>query len=123
QPTKKAVQAAETSGEETDHLLENGGSYHHYGNIKKFADVKHPFTDSSCQLFSPLDLQQHKQNTGPDSVRYGQASVPYMHLNNSGPSNQISRFPTLTSAKSENNGHPSGFDKRVILCIKSGTVH
>ncbi|KAL1125893.1 hypothetical protein V6Z11_A13G074100 [Gossypium hirsutum] len=96
-----------SSGEETDHLLENGGSYHHYGHIKQFVDVKHPFTDSSCQLFSPLDLQQHKQNTGPDSVSYGQASVPYMHHNNSGPSNQISRFPTLTSAKSEINEHPS----------------
>ncbi|KAG4165232.1 hypothetical protein ERO13_A13G066101v2 [Gossypium hirsutum] len=74
---------------------------------QQFVDVKHPFTDSSCQLFSPLDLQQHKQNTGPDSVSYGQASVPYMHHNNSGPSNQISRFPTLTSAKSEINEHPS----------------
>ncbi|KAL1059844.1 hypothetical protein V6Z11_1Z002100 [Gossypium hirsutum] len=108
-PTEQLVsdERVDSSGEETDHLLENGGSYHHYGNIKQFVDVKHPFTDSSCQLFSPLDLQQHKQNTGPDSVSYGQASVPYMHHNNSGPSNQISRFPTLTSAKSEINEHPS----------------
>ncbi|TYG85685.1 hypothetical protein ES288_A13G074800v1 [Gossypium darwinii] len=106
-PQKRQSKQLRASGEETDHLLENGGSFHHYGNIKQFADVKHPFTDSSCQLFSPLDLQQHKQNKGPGSVSYGQASVHYMHLNNSGPSNQISRFPTLTSAKSENNGHPS----------------
>ncbi|KAL1125911.1 hypothetical protein V6Z11_A13G075000 [Gossypium hirsutum] len=106
-PQKRQSKQLRASGEETDHLLENGGSFHHYGNIKQFADVKHPFTDSSCQLFSPLDLQQHKQNRGPGSVSYGQASVHYMHLNNSGPSNQISRFPTLTSAKSENNGHPS----------------
>ncbi|XP_052880041.1 protein LNK1-like [Gossypium arboreum] len=79
QPTEKAVQA-------TEHL-----------------EKKQIISSKTVALITIM----HKQNTGPDSVSYGQASVPYMHHNNSGPSNQISRFPTLTSAKSEINEHPS----------------
>ncbi|XVE93118.1 hypothetical protein REPUB_Repub01dG0162600 [Reevesia pubescens] len=103
-PQKKQSKQLSASGER---ILENGGSFHRYGNIKKVADVKHPFTDSSCQLFSPSGLQRHKQNIGPDSVSYVQTNIPCMHFSYSSPSDQISVCPTLSSIKSENNGHHS----------------
>ncbi|XVE66539.1 hypothetical protein DITRI_Ditri08aG0087100 [Diplodiscus trichospermus] len=105
-PQKKQSKQLSASGERKDHHLENGGSFHQYGNTKQFAGVKHPFTDSSCQVFSPSGLQQHKQNIEPDSMGYIQTNIPYMHLSYSSP-DQISVFPALSSTKSENNGHPS----------------
>ncbi|PPS10993.1 hypothetical protein GOBAR_AA09638 [Gossypium barbadense] len=56
QPTEKAVQA-------TEHL-----------------EKKQIISSKTVALITIM----HKQNTGPDSVSYGQASVPYMHHNNSG---------------------------------------
>ncbi|XWS63159.1 hypothetical protein CRYUN_Cryun06bG0072300 [Craigia yunnanensis] len=106
-PLKKQSKQLRASGERKDQHLENVGSFNQYGNIKQFTDVKHPFTDSSCQLFSESDFQRHKQNIGPDSVSYLQNNIPYMHLSYSSPSDQISICPTLSSAKSENNGHSS----------------
>ncbi|XP_022763710.1 protein LNK1-like isoform X3 [Durio zibethinus] len=106
-PQKKQSKQLSPSGERNDQHLENDGPFHRYGNIKQFADVKHPVSDSSCQLFSPSGLQRHKQSIGPDSVSYIQTNIPYMHLNYSSYSDQISRCPTLSSTKSENNGHPS----------------
>lgn len=104
-PQKKQSRQLSASGERNDQHLENGVSFHQYGNIKQFTDVKHPFSDSSCQLFSPSGLQQHKQNIGPDT--YLHANIPYMHLSYSSPSDQISMCTTLSGTKSENNGHPS----------------
>ncbi|XP_022725218.1 protein LNK1-like isoform X2 [Durio zibethinus] len=52
-------------------------------------------------------LQLQKQNIGPDSVSYVKTDIPYMHLSYSSHSDQISICPTLSGAKSENNGHPS----------------
>ncbi|XVF01589.1 hypothetical protein REPUB_Repub04eG0101500 [Reevesia pubescens] len=66
-PRKKQSKQLTASRERKDEHLENGGSFHQYGNIKQFADVKHPFPDSSCQLFSPSGLQQHEQEIEPDS--------------------------------------------------------
>ncbi|GMI88360.1 NIGHT LIGHT-INDUCIBLE AND CLOCK-REGULATED GENE 1 [Hibiscus trionum] len=105
-PQSNQSKLLSASRERIDHL-KNGGSYHQYGNFKQFVEVKYPSSDASCQLFSPPDLQWHKQNVGPDSVSYVQSNVPFMHLNYSSPSNQLSRCPTLTSSKSEKNGHPS----------------
>ncbi|XP_022763713.1 protein LNK1-like isoform X5 [Durio zibethinus] len=67
-PQKKQSKQLSPSGERNDQHLENDGPFHRYGNIKQFADVKHPVSDSSCQLFSPSGLQRHKQSIGPDSV-------------------------------------------------------
>ncbi|XP_039006200.1 protein LNK1-like isoform X1 [Hibiscus syriacus] len=106
-PQNNQSKQLSASGERIDHRLKNGDYCHQYGNIKQFADVKHLSSDASCQLFSSLDLQQLKQNIGPDSVSYVQANVPFMHLNYSSPSNQISRCPTLASNKSERDGHPT----------------
>ncbi|XP_007042980.2 PREDICTED: protein LNK1 isoform X1 [Theobroma cacao] len=106
-PHIKQSKQLSTSGERKDQHQENGGSFNHYGNIKEFADVKHPFTNSSCQLFSPSGLQRHKQNIGADSVSYLQTNIPFMHFSYSSPSDQISMCPTVSSTKSENNGHPS----------------
>ncbi|XVF67198.1 hypothetical protein PTKIN_Ptkin10aG0101200 [Pterospermum kingtungense] len=106
-PQKKQLKQLSASGDRKDQHLENGFSFHQYGNIKHFADVKHPFSDSSCQLFTPSGLRQHKQNIGDDSVSYIQANVPYMHLSYSSPSDQISMCQTLSGTKSENVGHPS----------------
>ncbi|XVF01590.1 hypothetical protein REPUB_Repub04eG0101500 [Reevesia pubescens] len=103
-PRKKQSKQLTASRERKDEHLENGGSFHQYGNIKQFADVKHPFPDSSCQLFSPSGLQQHEQEIEPDSVSYVQMNVPYMHLSYRNPSDQISICPTLSSIKSEKNG-------------------
>ncbi|KAK8568352.1 hypothetical protein V6N13_106275 [Hibiscus sabdariffa] len=105
-PQSNQSKQPSASGERID-PLKNGGSYLQYGNFKQFVEVKHPSSDVSCQLFSPPDLQWHKQNVGPDSVSYVQSNVPFMHLNYSSPLNQLSRCPTLTSSKSEKNGHPS----------------
>ncbi|XP_022763709.1 protein LNK1-like isoform X2 [Durio zibethinus] len=68
-PQKKQSKQLSPSGERNDQHLENDGPFHRYGNIKQFADVKHPVSDSSCQLFSPSGLQRHKQSIGPDSVQ------------------------------------------------------
>ncbi|XWS68307.1 hypothetical protein CRYUN_Cryun04dG0079300 [Craigia yunnanensis] len=106
-PQKEQSKQLRASGERKDQHLENGGSFNQYGNIKQFADVNHPLTDSSCQLFSTSGLQRHKQNFGLDSVSYLQTNIPYMHLGYSSPSDQTSICPTLSSGKSENNGHPS----------------
>ncbi|XP_012436025.1 protein LNK1 isoform X1 [Gossypium raimondii] len=104
---KKQSKQLSASGERKDQHLENGGSFNQYGNIKHSADVKHTFTDSSCQFFSPSDLQQHKQNIGPDSVSCVQTNIPYMHLNYSSPLDQLLGCRTFSSIKSENNGYPS----------------
>ncbi|XP_022725219.1 protein LNK1-like isoform X3 [Durio zibethinus] len=107
-PQKRHSKQLRASGERKDQHLENGGSFNQYGNIKQLCtDVKHPFTDSSCQLFSTSGLQLQKQNIGPDSVSYVKTDIPYMHLSYSSHSDQISICPTLSGAKSENNGHPS----------------
>ncbi|KAK8617550.1 hypothetical protein V6N13_080460 [Hibiscus sabdariffa] len=106
-PQEKHSKQHRASGERKDKYLENGGSFTQYDSIKQFADVKHPFTNSSCQLFSSSDLQRNKQNVGSDSVNYIQTNIPYMHLNYRNSSDQVSIFPTLPSAKSENNGHSS----------------
>ncbi|KAL1133087.1 hypothetical protein V6Z11_A12G016500 [Gossypium hirsutum] len=104
---KKQSKQLSASGERKDQHLENGGSFNQYGNIKHSADVKHTFTDSSCQFFSSSDLQQHKQNIGPDSVSCVQTNIPYMHLNYSSPLDQLLGCRTFSSIKSENNGYPS----------------
>ncbi|KAE8691490.1 Dentin sialophosphoprotein-related, putative isoform 6 [Hibiscus syriacus] len=106
-PQNKQSKQLSASGERIDHHLKSGGLYNQSGNTKQFVDVKHPSSDASCQLFSPLDLQWHKQNSGPDSVSCVQTNGPFMHLNCCRPSNQLSRCPTLTSSKSEKRGHPS----------------
>ncbi|MBA0872554.1 hypothetical protein Goshw_016113, partial [Gossypium schwendimanii] len=106
-PQEKHSKQHRASGERQDQHLENGGSFTQYGNIKQFADAKHPFSDSSCQLFSSLDVQRSKLNDGPDSVNYGQTNIPYMHLSYSGSLDQVSICPTVSSAKSENNGQSS----------------
>ncbi|KAH1072157.1 hypothetical protein J1N35_024485 [Gossypium stocksii] len=104
---KKQSKQLSASGERKDQHVGNGGSFNQYGNIKHSADVKHTFTDSSCQFFSPSDLQQHKQNIGPDSVSCVQTNIPYMHLNYSSPLDQLLGCRTSSSIKSENNGYPS----------------
>ncbi|KAB2035799.1 hypothetical protein ES319_D04G177800v1 [Gossypium barbadense] len=106
-PQEKHSKQHRASGERKDQHLENGGSFTQYGNIKQFADAKHPFSDSSCQLFSSLDFQRSKLNDGPDSVNYRQTNIPYMHLSYSGSLDQVSICPTVSSAKSENNGQSS----------------
>ncbi|TYI49150.1 hypothetical protein E1A91_D12G015600v1 [Gossypium mustelinum] len=108
---KKQSKQLSASGERKDQHLENGGSFNQYGNIKHSADVKRTFTDSSCQFFSPSDLQQHKQNIGPDSVSCVQTNIPYMHLNYSSPLDQLLGCRTFSSIKSENNGYPSSTNK------------
>ncbi|GMI88358.1 hypothetical protein HRI_002505100 [Hibiscus trionum] len=65
-PQSNQSKLLSASRERIDHL-KNGGSYHQYGNFKQFVEVKYPSSDASCQLFSPPDLQWHKQNVGPDS--------------------------------------------------------
>ncbi|XP_016716035.1 protein LNK1 isoform X3 [Gossypium hirsutum] len=57
------------------------------------------------------DLQQHKQNIGPDSVSCVQTNIPYMHLNYSSPLDQLLGCRTFSSIKSENNGYPSSTNK------------
>ncbi|XP_022744264.1 protein LNK1-like isoform X2 [Durio zibethinus] len=106
-PQIKQSRQLSASGERKDQHLENGGSFRQYGNIKQFSDVKDPFSDSSCQLFFPSGLQGHKQNIGPDSVSYIQTNIPFMHLSDSSPLDQISMCSTLSSTKSKINGHPS----------------
>ncbi|KAH1040293.1 hypothetical protein J1N35_042036 [Gossypium stocksii] len=102
-PQEKHSKQHRASGEQKDQHLENGGSFTQYGNIKHFADAKHPFSDSSCQLFSSLDVQRSKLNIGPDSVNYRQTNIPYMHRSYSDSLDQVSSCPTVSSAKSENN--------------------
>ncbi|KAK8508553.1 hypothetical protein V6N12_044470 [Hibiscus sabdariffa] len=104
---KKQSKELSASGEIKDQALENGGSFHQYGNIKQSANVKHTFTVSACQFFSPSSLQHHKQNVGSDSVSYIQTNIPYMHLDYISPLDQILECPTLSSTKSENNGNCS----------------
>ncbi|KAE8677848.1 Dentin sialophosphoprotein-related, putative isoform 5 [Hibiscus syriacus] len=106
-PQNKQSKQLSASRERIDNLLKSGGLYNQIGNTKQFVDVKHPFSDASCQLFSPLDLQWHKQNGGPDSVSCIQTNGPFMHRNYSCPSNQLSICPSLTSSKSEKKRHPS----------------
>ncbi|XP_017616165.1 protein LNK1-like isoform X2 [Gossypium arboreum] len=106
-PQEKHSKQHRASGERKDQHLENGGSFTQYDNIKQFADAKHPFSNSSCQLFSSLDVQRSKLNDGPDSVNYRQTNIPYMHLSYSGSLDQVSICPTVSSAKSENNGQSS----------------
>ncbi|KAE8698531.1 Dentin sialophosphoprotein-related, putative isoform 2 [Hibiscus syriacus] len=105
-PQIKQSKQLSASGERTDHHIKNGGFYNQIGNTKQFVDVKHPSSDAPCQLFSPLDLQWNKRNSEPDSVSCVQTNGPFMHLNFSSSSNQVSRCPTLTSSKSEKKGHP-----------------
>ncbi|TYJ40519.1 hypothetical protein E1A91_A04G146100v1 [Gossypium mustelinum] len=106
-PQEKHSKQHRASGERKDQHLENGGSFTQYDNIKQFADAKHPFSNSSCQLFFSLDVQRSKLNDGPDSVNYRQTNIPYMHLSYSGSLDQVSICPTVSSAKSENNGQSS----------------
>ncbi|XVF44748.1 hypothetical protein PTKIN_Ptkin02bG0149000 [Pterospermum kingtungense] len=87
-----------TSGERKDQPLGNDGSFDLCGDTKHFADVKHPFSDSSSS-----GLEQHKRNIGLDSVGYVQKNIPYMHLGYSSPSDQISICPIVSCVKSENN--------------------
>ncbi|GMJ06777.1 NIGHT LIGHT-INDUCIBLE AND CLOCK-REGULATED GENE 1 [Hibiscus trionum] len=102
------------SGERKDQYLENDGSFTQYDSIRQFADVKHPFTNSSCQLFSSSDLQRNKQNVGPDSVNYIRTDIPYIHLSYRNSSDQVSICPTLPSAKSENNGPSSKMESSYV---------
>ncbi|KAL4347058.1 hypothetical protein GQ457_17G012480 [Hibiscus cannabinus] len=106
-PPKKQLKQLSASGKRKDKDMENGGSFHQYGNIKQSAYVKHTFTESSCQFSSPSDLQQHKQNIGPDSLSYAQTNTPYVNLNYISPLDQILECPTVSSIKSENNCNPS----------------
>ncbi|KAE8702194.1 Dentin sialophosphoprotein-related, putative isoform 2 [Hibiscus syriacus] len=101
-PHEKLSKRHTVSGGRNDQYLENGGSFTQYGSSKQFSDVKHPMTNSSYQLLSSSDLQQ---NLGPDSVNYIETDIPYMLPSCINSSNQVSIFPTMASAKSENNGH------------------
>lgn len=87
--------------------MENGVSFPHYGSGMPFAEVKHPFGDSSHQIFSTSGLQQCKQNIGADSSSYMQTDITYMHLDYQHPSDQISVCPTPSGMRSENNSHLS----------------
>lgn len=94
-------------GKRKDRYVENGGSFDHYASQNEFADVKHLFGDSSTRVFSPSGIQHHKQNIAPDSLSCMQTHIPYLHINYSHPSDQISVCPTPSGIKSENNGHMS----------------
>ncbi|KAE8660978.1 Dentin sialophosphoprotein-related, putative isoform 2 [Hibiscus syriacus] len=106
-PQEKHSKQHMASGGRKDQYLENGGSFTQYGSIKQFADVKHPITNSSCQLFSSSDLQRNKQKFGPDSVNYIETDIPYMLPSYINSSDQVSICPTISSVKSENHGHSS----------------
>ncbi|KAK8658420.1 hypothetical protein V6N13_036627 [Hibiscus sabdariffa] len=79
--------------------------------IEQSANVKHTFTESSCQFFSPSGLQHHKQNVGSNSVSYIHTNIPYMHLNYISPFDHILECPTLSSTNSEYNGKCSSTNK------------
>ncbi|PON39088.1 dentin sialophosphoprotein-like protein [Trema orientale] len=99
-------QQTQSEGGKKDQYLESGGSFQGYHNLKQFADMKHPLGELSSQVYSTPSMQQHKQSTGSDSISYGQRKLPYMHLEYTHHSDQISVCPT-PSTKSENDGHPS----------------
>ncbi|KAE8707586.1 Dentin sialophosphoprotein-related, putative isoform 5 [Hibiscus syriacus] len=106
-PPQMQSKQLSASGERKDKHLENGSSFHEYGNIKQSACVKNSSSELCCQFFSPSGLQQHKQNVGPDSPSYARRNIPYMHLSDISPLDYILECPTLSSTKSENNGNPS----------------
>ncbi|XP_024019870.1 protein LNK1 [Morus notabilis] len=51
-------------------------------------------------------IEQHKQIAGPNSMSYNQRQLPYMHVDHTRQSDQISVCPT-PSVKSEKDGKPS----------------
>ncbi|KAL5562906.1 hypothetical protein UlMin_032653 [Ulmus minor] len=90
----------------TDQCLENGGSYHHYDNMKQFLDSKHPPGDISCQVYSTPGIQLQR-SAGPNSMSYMQTKVPYINMDYSHHPDQISLCPALSGFKSENDSQPS----------------
>ncbi|KAK0589223.1 hypothetical protein LWI29_011222 [Acer saccharum] len=94
-------------GQRKDQLVENGGLFPQYDNLKQLTDMENPFGDSLPQVFPASGLQQRKRNIGGDSLSYIQTDIPYMHLDYHHPSDQISVCPTPSGTKSENNSHLS----------------
>lgn len=99
-----------SDGKQKVRLVENG-SFPHYDELKQFTDLKHPFGDSSSRVFPTSGLQPHKQNIEQNSMNYIPTHIPYMHLDYSHPSDQISVCPTPSGTKYENNIHTSPLPK------------
>lgn len=99
----------QAEGERIDQYIENDGSFSHYSDLNQFQNVKHPYAGSSCQVFPDPAIQ--KQNSGTDPVRYLQTNIPYMDLDYSHLSDQISVCPTESDTQIEKNGHPSSLVK------------
>ncbi|XP_031253200.1 protein LNK1 isoform X1 [Pistacia vera] len=107
---RQLKQQNKSDGKRKDRHVENG-SFQHYDELKQFTDLKHLFGDSSLQVFSPSGLQPHKQNTKQNSLNYMETHIPYMRIDYSHPSDQISVCPTPSGTKFENNTHISPSQK------------
>ncbi|KAG8639754.1 protein LNK1 isoform X2 [Manihot esculenta] len=109
-----------SEGQGEEQSMDNGGPFHHNGNLKQFtdtecsltgnleqfADVQCSLGDTSQQVFPP-GVQQHKQNTVSDSLNHLQAHTRCMHMDYGRSSNQTCVGPNQSGIGSESSGLPS----------------
>ncbi|KAG8651661.1 hypothetical protein MANES_06G010600v8 [Manihot esculenta] len=114
-----------SEGKRKERDLDNGGSFHHNGNLKQFADAKCSLGNVPHQVLSPLGVQQHKQNTVSDSLNHMQTHLSYMHVDYGRPSNQTLVCPNQSRIKSESNGilspppKETSFESNQVLFMES----
>ncbi|KAL4196799.1 hypothetical protein AMTRI_Chr04g184980 [Amborella trichopoda] len=106
---KQSKNRKQLDGKSKDQTLEHPSSnpLNVNGSVQQFMSLR-PATSapSAMQVFpSPL-LSQQKQYWGPDSFRYLQTNIPYMHVGYGYPPNQIPVMPTMPNIKSHNQGQP-----------------
>ncbi|KAJ4951854.1 hypothetical protein NE237_028686 [Protea cynaroides] len=84
-----------------------GGPFHHLGPFQEFSNMKLPLSiPSSPNVFPSLDIPQQQQNLSPNFSNYSHTELPYVQPKYKIPSDQVP-VTTISSIKTENNGHPS----------------
>ncbi|KAJ8747593.1 hypothetical protein K2173_011401 [Erythroxylum novogranatense] len=102
---KQAKHQNQSAVKRKDRKMENGCFFHQNGTMN--LDMKHLFGGSSHQPLSTPGSQQHNHTLGPQSLNYTQMPVPYVDMDYSHSTDQISVCPTQSDAKSGNSTHLS----------------
>ncbi|KAE9448322.1 hypothetical protein C3L33_19771, partial [Rhododendron williamsianum] len=88
----------ESEGKRKDGCLENGGSFHHTGNVR-IKDARLPSGDSCHEVFTSPDILKQEENLGPNSFGYLETHIPCMIS-----SDQVPSCSTSNGIKSKTNG-------------------
>lgn len=95
-----------SEGRRKNEYLENENPVNPCTPLKQYGHAKQPFGASTGKATSHVSIQKHKPNTGSDSSGCVESHINIVHPEYNS-ANHASLLPTLSTSRSENNGHPT----------------